>query len=203
MVSVAVPKHEISEEELLRAHFYGLLSRLLAAPASTKTLASLRDLKGDETVIGQALAAFANAAKIATVESAEEEYNVLFQGSGTGGELSPYASHYLTGFVYEKPLAAVRCDMKTLGVERAGTSNEPEDHIATLCEIMHGLIHGNFGGDCPLGNQKKFFSEHMQTWAAQFFMDLEDASSASLYKPLGTIGREFMSIETKAFEMVA
>ncbi len=203
MISTAVLKSGISEEELLRARFYSLLSRLLAAPASAKTLAFLRDLEGDATPIGSALEDLASATVTVTQEAAEEEYNVLFQGSGAGGELSPYASHYLTGFVYEKPLASLRADMKLLGIARTGALCEPEDHIATLCEIMHGLIHGLFDGDSLLEVQKKFFHDHMQAWASQFFTDLEEADSATLYKPIGSIGREFMLIEAKAFEMVA
>ncbi|MEE8392930.1 MAG: molecular chaperone TorD family protein, partial [Rhodospirillales bacterium] len=103
-VAEAFRTHEISEEEILRARFYNLLSRLLAAPPSAETLEFLGRLEGDETAIGRALEAMSEAAGATTPKAADEEYNALFFGQGTGGELTPYASHYQTGFVYEKPL---------------------------------------------------------------------------------------------------
>ena len=44
--------------------------------------------------------------------------NRLFIGVGRG-ELLPFASVYMTGFLNEKPLATLRNDMVTLGVERS------------------------------------------------------------------------------------
>ena len=117
--------------------------------------------------------------------------------------MHPYASQYLTGFVYEKPLAKLRHDMDAIGVAASGSSSEPEDHIAYLCEIMHGLITGVFGEPAVLSAQQKFYETHMASWAGQFFTDLEGAESAALYMPVGTIGRLFLAIEAEAFEMAA
>lgn len=203
MVVKLAQSPDVSEEEFLRAHFYNLLSRLLAEPPSIETLAFLGELEGDETVIGSALGSLSKAATTATLEAAEEEYDSLFHGAGTGGELTPFASYYRTGFVYEKPLADLRHDMTALGIASSGVSEEPEDHIASLCEIMHGLICGVFGGESGLGGQKKFFRDHIEPWAPRFFHDLEEAKNASLYKPVGVLGHEFMTIEAKAFEMTA
>ena len=93
--------------------------------------------------------------------------------------------------------------MAALGIQTSGISKEPEDHIACLCEIMHGLITGAFNEPASLETQKKFFMTHMAPWAGQFFTDLEGAESATLYMPVGTIGRLFMAIEAQAFELAA
>lgn len=203
MVVETAQAHDVSEEEFLRAHFYNLLSRLLAGPPSAEVLAFLRELEGDETVIGGAIEALSKAAGAATPKTAGEEYDALFFGEGTGGELTPYASYYQTGFVYEKPLADLRGSMAELGIARTGATGEPEDHIATLFEIMHGLIYGVFGSGRQLEVQKKFFSNHIEPWASRFFLDLEEADAANLYKPVGVLGHEFIAIEAKAFEMSA
>jgi TorA maturation chaperone TorD len=191
----------VPEEDALRGRFYGLLAHLLVAPPTAETLAALTRLEPDETGLGQALGSLSGAARTVAVDEAEDEYNALFIGI-TRGELVPYASYYLTGFLYEKPLAALREDMERLGIARAEDVAEPEDHIASLCEMMHGLIHGSFGNAGDLVAQKRFFDAHLAPWASQFFQELEAADSAVFYRPVGTLGRMFMAIEGEAFTMV-
>ncbi|HEY0834328.1 MAG TPA: molecular chaperone TorD family protein, partial [Azospirillum sp.] len=132
---------------------------------------------------------------------AEREYNALFIGV-VRGELVPYASYYRTGFLNDRPLARVRQDLLTLGIERAPGVAEPEDHVATLCEVMAALIDGTLGAS-DLDRQKRFFDRHLAPWAGHFFTDLEHAEAARLYRPVGAIGRLFMDIEAEAFGMVA
>ena len=205
------PKHpdtdsqrEIAEEDLQRARIYGLLARLLAEPVSEATLAALRAVDADDTTeFGRAMASLADLARRTTRAATEEEYTQLFYGVGAGGELQPYASYYLTGFLYEKPLSNLRGDMAVLGIAPSGSSSEPEDHIAYLCEIMHGLITGAFGEPCHLAMQREFFVKHLAPWAERFFENLERAKSAAFYMPVGTIGRLFVAIEREAFETAA
>ena len=191
----------VSEEDMLRAHFYGLLARLLAAPMTAETLTLVRGIDGGDSPLGRALSALAGVASRTTQEAAEDEYSALFYGAGAGGEILPYASHYLTGFLYEKPLADLRGDLGKIGIEPSGTSSEPEDHIAFLCEVMHGLIVGAYGDSSDFARQKAFFCAHIEPWARQFFIDLEGAKAAAVYMPVGAIGRIFMEIESEAFRM--
>ena len=195
----------IAEEDLERAHLYALLARVLAEPMGDETLEVVRAIEGksDGNELGGAFAALGTVAVKTPRGSAEDEYSALFYGDGARGELLPYASYYLTGFLLEKPLAKLRGDMAALGIQTSGISKEPEDHIAYLCEIMHGLITGAFNEPASLETQKKFFMTHMAPWAGQFFTDLEGAESATLYMPVGTIGRLFMAIEAQAFELAA
>lgn len=201
MGSMAAPA-SISEEDRLRAGWYALLAQLLSREPGAELLEGLRGLKGDESELGQGIRALAAAARGTTVESAREEYFDLFIGVGQG-ELLPYGSYYLTGFLNEKPLARLRGDMARLGIARADDVKEPEDHIAALCEMMSGLITGSFGTPAELAEQRRFFDTHIGCWAPRFFEDLQGAQSAVLYMPVGTVGRLFMAIEVQAFDMAA
>jgi TorA maturation chaperone TorD len=191
-----------AEEDILRAPLYALLDHLLAVPADAATLAMLSRLQGDETALGMALAALGRAAREATPATAVDEYEALFVGL-TEGELRPYASSYLTGFLHDKPLAALRRTMRTLGVVRAPDIREPEDHVASLCAIMNGLILGRFAAPAELATQRVFFGTYLQPWAGQFFADLTQAEHAELYRPVGALGSAFMRIEQQAFAMLA
>ncbi len=193
---------DVPDEDVLRARFYAILAHLLTRPPSAETLESVRTLEGDETEMGSALGALAAVAAKTSVEAAEEEYNALFVGMAHG-ELTPYTSYYLAGFLMEKPLAKLRGDMERLGIAAAEEFREPEDHIGILCEMMHGLITGAFGAPADVATQKEFFDAHIRPWATRFFEDLEAAKSAVLYMPVGTVGRVFMAIEAEAFAMGA
>lgn len=194
----------IPEEDLWRAQIYALLGRCLARRPDTALLTALAQLKGDDaSPMGQALGSLAEAARNASLERAQEEYDVLFIGLPRG-ELVPYASFYRTGFLYERPLAKLRGDMEQLGYARADHVAEPEDHMGALCELMALLIRGGDGrGPAELTTQERLFRQHLAPWGERFFTDLEQAPSAKLYKPLGMTGRLFMTIETQAFAMAA
>ncbi|MEQ8332490.1 molecular chaperone TorD family protein [Nisaea sp.] len=191
----------VSEEDAVRAHWYGLLAHFLARPPSQDSLEIARGLEGDDTPLGKSVAAFAAAARVATVETADDEFHNLFYGVGRG-ELVPHGSFYLTGFLNEKPLSQLRVDLAQLGVARADEVKEPEDHVAALCDVMAGMIRGDFGPACHLERQVEFFDRHMAPWVVKFFEDLEGAKASTLFMPLGAIGRQFMEIEIESFRML-
>jgi len=193
---------EIPEEELFRARLYSLLARLLAAAPDAALLAALGRISGDASELGQAFAALARGAAAASAADAAAEYHDLFIGIGRG-ELLPYGSYYLTGFLHEKPLAELRDALAGLGVVRVPEVKEPEDHIAALCEVMAGLIEGAFGDSAPLTVQRRLFERHIAPWAARFFAELEAAQTAKFYRVVGRIGRLFIGIETTSFAMTA
>lgn len=190
----------MTEEDRLRADLYGFLSALLAAPPSAGLLKQTAALTGDASDLGQAIATLAKLAAKATPGSAEREFNDLFIGVGRG-ELLPYASYYMTGFLNEKPLALLRADMMRLQISRAANVYEPEDNIASLMEIMAGQIGGWFGAPTSLEEQRAFFNRHIAPWAGHFFADLEGAKASVLYAPVGAVGRHFMAIEREAFRL--
>jgi TorA maturation chaperone TorD len=190
-----------TDEEILRARFWGLLAALLAAPPSQELLAALSAMPGDDTDIGRALGALATRARATRPETAEDEFNTLFIGLSRG-ELVPFGSYYLTGFLHEKPLAALRADLAALGIELEDDVAEPEDHIAILAETMQALIDGSLGSPLPLSEQKRFFAAHLLPWAGRFFSDLENCPAADFYRPVGTLGRLFLDVEAQAFAMI-
>ena len=193
---------KIAEEDQLRADLYDYLGVLLSAPPSKALLKKTAALSGDETDLGSAITSLARVAASRGEKAAESEFNALFIGVGRG-ELLPYASYYLTGFLNEKPLAVLRNDMASLQISRAANVFEPEDNIASLCEMMAGMITGRFGKPASLDRQKEFFNRHIGPWAGHFFADLEGAKGSVLYAPVGAIGRVFMEIEKQAFRMAA
>ena len=193
----------LAEEEALRANIYALLSALLISPPDEQILTVVRGLEGDDTEFGLAVSALAGQARENDLEYIVDEFTRLFFGHGAGGELHPYASYYLTGFVYEKPLADLRQDLGVLGRGKTDNTSEPEDHIAILLNAIHDLITGDQGERLGLDGQKEFFDKHIAPWAGHFFDDLEQAENANFYRPLGTIGRLLMEIEDRAFNIAA
>lgn len=195
----------VSEENLMRANFYALLARVLAKPMDDDTLETMRALAShdDASPLGEAISSFGKLCLRTPRAKAEEEFTELFYGIGAGGEISPYASLYITGLVYDKPLAELRGDMARLGIAPAADNAEPEDHIASLCEMMHGLLTGALGDGNGTAEAKAFFDKHLAPWAGKMFTDLEGAKAAALYMPVGTIGRLFMEIEREVYEMAA
>jgi TorA maturation chaperone TorD len=193
---------DVAEEDRLRADLYDLLGVLLSNPPSSDLLKNTAALQGDDSPLGQGVSALSRLAGQMPQKSVEAEFNTLFVGL-TRGELLPYASYYMTGFLHEKPLALLRSSMQRMQIERAPNVYEPEDNIASLCEMMAGLIMGRFGAPADLTAQKDFFSAHIAPWAEHFFTDLEGAKASVFYAPVGTIGRAFMDIEREAFRMGA
>jgi TorA maturation chaperone TorD len=187
-------------EERERAAVYRLLGRLLCAPPDAECLRVAGELVGDDSEFGRALDDLARQARATDEAAARNEYAALFVGL-VRGELLPYASYYLTGFLHEKPLARLRTDMARLGIARAEQTSEPEDHMGALCEMMAGLIEGDFGAPAALETQRAFFDAHVEPWAELFFTNLATAESAQLYAPVGRLGRAFITIEREAFAL--
>ena len=191
---------EVSEIDSARAQEYALLGALLARAPSADLLGRLAQLRGDASPLGLAHFALAQAAADSTADKIESEYFNLFIGLGRG-ELLPYGSYYLTGFLHERPLARLRADLNDLGIERAEGVAEPEDHVAILCEVMAGVLSGKF--PAAPGADRQLFEKHMRPWLGRFFSDLEQAQGADFYRRVGSLGRSFVEIETEAFTLPA
>lgn len=192
------PDREIDDIDTARAQEYGLLSILLGRAPNGDLLSGVARLRADASPLGLAHAALAEAAAATTAERAEREYFNLFIGLGRG-ELLPYGSYYLTGFLHERPLARLREDLARLGIERTEGEAEPEDHIAILCEVMAGLASRRFPADAAA--ERTLFEKHLAPWAGRFFSDLEQAKEADFYRRVGTLGRVFIDIETTALAL--
>lgn len=198
----ATAEIDVIDEDRLRADLYNFLGLILSAPPDQFLLDQCVGLTGDDSELGKAVAALSRVAKVSKPRGVESEFNALFIGLGRG-ELLPYASYYLTGFLNEKPLATLRSDMAARQITRADNVFEPEDNIASLMEMMGGMIVGRFGTAASLDDQKTFFNKHISPWASHFFSDLEAAKNSVLYASVGSLGKAFMEIEREAFRMTA
>jgi TorA maturation chaperone TorD/DNA-binding transcriptional regulator YdaS (Cro superfamily) len=192
----------VAEEDRVRADCWRLVGRMLAAPPAADLLDAVGHMLGGEGAFGAAIDALAGAARGTDAEAASREYHDLFIGLARG-ELMPFASYYKTGFLYDKPLAKLRVDMERFGIAPVDNASDPEDHIASIAEMMAGLIGGDFGAPAALAVQKQFFDTHLAPWAPRFFADLEKAETAHLYRHVGAVGRLLMQIETEAFALAA
>lgn len=193
---------ESAPEDLARQAIYAFLTRVLAAPMTAAESRNLSAFASDGTPLGKAVLALGAALADTDAHALSREHHDLFIGVGRG-ELIPFASVYLTGFLNEKPLADLRRDMARLGFERPADVKEPEDHIAALCDVMSHLIEGAATGEFDIYDQDQFFSAHVKPWAEKFFADLESAKTADAYRHVGRIGRIFMGIEEQGFGMIA
>lgn len=198
--AAASPDPALDPLDQERANLFALLGRLLRAPPDAALLRDLAGLRGDDSLLGAACAALAAAARQADAAAVAREFQALFIGVGRG-ELLPFASYYLTGFLHERPLAELRGTLARLGVRRAPGVAEPEDHLGFLCETMSGLIAGVF----PAGPEaaEAFFRQHIQPWAMRCFADMEGAESADFYRAVGALGRATLEIEMTAAELPA
>lgn len=191
-------------EELARAELYGLLARLWMAPPDAELLARFRVVV-TETPEGGLLEApwhaLVSALRATTPEAAADEYDALFGGVGKP-EVFLYGSFYLAGFLNEKPLAALRTDLATLGLTRDAGRGETEDHIAYGCEVMRYLIAGDDITVCNLEQQRRFFRGHLQTWVGDLCDAVEAHPRAQIWRAVAQLTRVFLDIETQGFDLL-
>ena len=197
----AKPGDLLIPEDAHRSSLYALLSSLLGKAPSEEILSNLAALSGGAEEIGQSIETLALLARKVDIKTIQREYQNLFIGVGRG-ELLPYGSFYMTGFLNEKPLANLRDDMKRIGIARSEGNSDPEDHVASLCEMMSGIISNQFYTQLSIKEQRDFFSTHIGPWAKHFFRDLESAEYSVFYAPVGRLGSAFMEVEMEAFRFL-
>ena len=190
----------IDNEDQLRADMYSFLASLLRIEPNAQLVNQLTNLESDDSPIGKSIKTLSKLASSLDLPTIRDEYVRIFVGVGRG-EILPFASYYLTGFLKDKPLAKLRNDMKEIGIELADNVKEPEDHIASLFDMMAGLILGKFNKKFSIGEQRDFFNKHLGPWVDLLMRDIESSKIAVFYSPIGTIGREFMEIERSSFSM--
>jgi TorA maturation chaperone TorD len=186
--------------EQARADVYRLLGALLAGPPGAALIEMLRGITPDTAENGAAMTAAWQALQAAAEHAApaalEDEYFNLFIGLGRG-ELVPYASFYIHGFLMEKVLASLRDDLAALGITRRNGVAEPEDHAAAVCEIMGMIIAGH---DLYL-QQSAFFERYIESWMGRFFADLGSAEAAGFYRAVALLGQQFLAVERQYFNL--
>ena len=193
------------DEETARAEVYGLLAQMFYAPPAPELIAELQIAVTDAPVTGGYLEEpwrqLVGATRASDAASIAQEYEALFGGVGKP-EVYLYGSHYLSGFLNEKPLAQLRATLAELGLARDDAMPETEDHFAYLCEVMRYLIAGDDVAIANLTNQRAFFSEHLQPWSGALCDAIAQHPKARLYAVLAEFTRAFLSVETQGFDML-
>jgi TorA maturation chaperone TorD len=186
----------LEQEQRYRASAYALLAALLRAPPDQALLDHVvalspeSDAEPDE--LSEAMSKLAAAARTIDLSQLEDEYNALFIGIGKG-EVVPYGSWYLTGFLMEQPLSDLRDDLHALGFERNPETHEPEDHIAAIFEVFSVMILDA----TSLAEQQRFSEKHMKPWLTRFFADLGHTRSADFYRFVAQFGAAFLELEQR------
>ena len=201
----SIPVSSALYEETARAEVYGLLAALFYAPPSPDLLAQLRVAVTEAPAAGGFLEEpwrqFVGTVRELNDAEVVAEYNALFGGVGKP-ELYLFGSWYLSGFLNEKPLAALRGDLAALGLARDESMNETEDHFACVCEVMRYLIAGDDVEVANLTQQQKFFSAHVQSWAPALCEAITAHPKARFYAALAGFTVAFISVETQAFDLM-
>jgi TorA maturation chaperone TorD len=193
------------DEETARSEIYGLLAGVLYASPAIELIAQVRVAATDTPAAGAFLEEpwrnFVGVTRSMSDQAIKDEYEALFGGVGKP-EIYLYGSHYLSGFLNEKPLARLRTDLNSLGLERSEVMSDTEDHFAYLCEVMRYLIAGEDVAVANLTRQREFFSTHIQPWATLMCDDIQSNSKANFYASLAEFIRAFMGIEAQGFDML-
>lgn len=201
----SIPVSSALDEETARAEVYGLLAALYYAPPSPELLAQLRVAVTEAPAAGGFLEEpwrqFVGTVRELSDEQVANEYDALFGGVGKP-EVYLFGSYYLSGFLNEKPLAALRGDLATLGLARDETMPETEDHFACVCEVMRYLIAGDDVEIANLTQQQKFFSAHVQPWVPAMCEAITAHPKARFYGALAAFTAAFVSVETQGFDLM-
>ena len=194
------------DEETARAEIYGVLAALFYAAPTPALLESLRLAVTEAPAAGALLEAswteLVASARAMSVQEVGDEYDALFGGVGKP-EIYLFGSHYLSGFLNEKPLAALRTELAELGLTRGDDMAETEDHYAYLCEVMRYLIAGDDVAVANLTRQREFFTRHLQPWAQQMCETVSAHPKARFYKSLAAFTQAFTSVEAQGFDMLS
>jgi TorA maturation chaperone TorD len=193
------------DEETARSELYGVLAGVLYASPAIELIEQIRAAATDTPAAGAFLEEpwrnFVGVARSMTDQAIRDEYEALFGGMSKP-EVYLYGSHYLSGFLNEKPLARLRTDLNSLGLERSDLMSDTEDHFAYLCEVMRYLIAGDDVAVANLTRQREFFSTHMQPWVSLMCDDIQNNNKAHFYASLAELIRAFMGIEAQGFDML-
>ena len=201
-----IPVSSTLDEETARAEVYGLLAALYYAPPGAELLSQLRVAATEAPAAGAFLEEpwrqVVAAARERDDAAIADEFDALFGGVGKP-EVHLFGSHYLSGFLNEKPLAQLRGDLAALGLAREESMPETEDHVAYVFEVMRYLIAGDDVEVANLTRQREFFTKHVQTWVPQLCETIAAQPRAGFYAALAGFTQAFIGVEAQGFDMLA
>ena len=190
----------LAPEEEARAAVYGLIARLFYAPPDQDVLAQVLHsnvFEGSGEPVAVAWGELVDACRNAYPVVLENEHTGLFVGTGKA-EVTPYLTHYTIKYATDNPLVELRQHLNRWGMRRKEKANEPEDHIAGICEAMRFAIAAQHR---PLEEQKAFFDAFVYRGAIAFCDAVSASGKADFYLKLACFARAFFELEREAFDM--
>src|SRR5262249_49715896 len=181
--------------------FYGLLARLFYGPPDGRlleTLAGATGMDSEDGEIGPAWERLCRAAGQTDKEAVRDEYDTVFVGTGKA-PVTLYSCAYSIRYAMEAPLAELRGELAALGLARRDQANEPEDHIAALCDAMRHLIAVQ---KRDLAVQSAFFKRWIGPVASPLCDAIEADPTLAFYKSVARFAKAFFDLEQSAFEML-
>ncbi|MDM0067454.1 molecular chaperone TorD family protein [Variovorax sp. J31P207] len=204
-MSQSFPASSALDEEIARAELYGLLARLWYAAPDTELLEAVQVAPTEAPAAGAFLEepwrTLVGAARGTDAAALRNEYDALFGGIGKP-EVYLFGSHYLSGFLNDKPLVHLRRDLERIGLARDESMPETEDHIACLFEVMRYLIAGEDIEVSNLTAQQAFFSTHVQPWLPAMCDAVAQHPKARFYASLAGLTSAFAEVERQGFDML-
>jgi TorA maturation chaperone TorD len=200
------PSTSALDEETARAEIYGLLAQLYYVPPTPELLSALRvavtEAPARGAILEEPWRALVGEAREMEDRAIAQEHDALFGGVGKP-EVYLFGSHYLTGFLNEKPVARLRETLAGLGLARDEAMPETEDHVAYLCEVMRYLIAGDDLAVANLTRQREFFSEYVQPWLGAMCEAITAHPKARFYARVAGFTQAFANVEAQGFDMLA
>jgi TorA maturation chaperone TorD len=190
----------LAPEDEARAAFYGLIARLFYAPPDESVLAQLlhaHAFEDSNAPIAVAWGRLVEAARTAYPVVLENEHTELFIGTGKS-EVTPFLTHYTITHASENPLVELRQQLKRWGMGRRAEANEPEDHIAGICEAMRFAIAVQHRA---IEEQRLFFDAFIYRGGVAFCNAVSASAKAGFYRLVAQFARAFFELEREAFEM--
>ncbi|HEX6138138.1 MAG TPA: molecular chaperone TorD family protein [Casimicrobiaceae bacterium] len=196
-------EHALSPEDRARCDFYALLARLYADGPDRPLLEAIA---GAEAIEGDTPFAIAWRRLIAASgamdpDAAAQEYTDLFVGVGKS-EVNLHASHWLSGFMMERPLANLRGELASLGLARRDDVVMLEDHLSALCETMRLLVGGqDERKPAPLATQRAFFDRYLASWVFPCCAAIRESAIANYYARVAEFTEQYMALDRDALAM--
>lgn len=204
-MSQSFPASSALDEEIARAELYGLLARLWYAAPDAELLEAVQVAPTEAPAAGAFLEepwrTLVGASRDTDAGALRNEYDALFGGIGKP-EVYLFGSHYLSGFLNDKPLVHLRRDLERIGLARDESMPETEDHIACLFEVMRYLIAGEDIEVSNLPAQQAFFSTHVQPWLPAMCDAVAQHPKARFYAALAGLTSAFAEVERQGFDML-
>ncbi len=188
-----------SPADAARSGLYALLAGWLLAPDAWALEAVRRLLpwtEGDDSRLARAWHTLAQRCAHCTPQALASEHAQLFIAAGNPA-VDPYQSRYFHGCLMDRSLAALRSDLRALGLVRSEGLHELEDHLGALCESMQLLIHTGQ----PPQRQAWFFERHLAGWYAACLDDIAQHPQAQAYRDFAALARAFLDEEAQVLRL--